>query len=231
MVEVQSGVQKVHGSNRDNFNLSNNYHLFFSRYLDINYKTFKHLLCNRKTNFLFLPTWGFLNRWPLGWEGVFRSHTSKCSCREYLSVWKLMDLEKYMRVLKHFLLLVPRPASQDAFSWGILFWQLIQCACFTSACLHVCSTSVCAAPGHVFPRAAYDLSLNVSGLQQPCCHRRCLAYSSLHCTYTYLSTSALLELANVKLNCKYLISSIWPKPMQELVEKYIKLGPVLFYIQ
>jgi hypothetical protein len=42
--------------------------------------------------------------------------------------------------------------------------------------------------------------------------------------------NTLLELANVKLNCKYLISSIWPKPMQELVEKYIKLGPVSFYI-
>ncbi len=41
---------------------------------------------------------------------------------------------------------------------------------------------------------------------------------------------ALLELANVKLNCKYLISSIWPKLKQELVEKYIKLGPVLFHI-
>ena len=41
---------------------------------------------------------------------------------------------------------------------------------------------------------------------------------------------ALLELANVKLNCKYLVSSIWPKLKQELVEKYIKLGPVLFHI-
>jgi hypothetical protein len=40
----------------------------------------------------------------------------------------------------------------------------------------------------------------------------------------------LLELANVKLNCKYLVSSIWPKLKQELVEKYIKLGPVLFHI-
>jgi hypothetical protein len=44
------------------------------------------------------------------------------------------------------------------------------------------------------------------------------------------ASSTLLELANVKLNFKYLISSICPKPMQELVEKYIKLGPVLFYI-
>ena len=42
--------------------------------------------------------------------------------------------------------------------------------------------------------------------------------------------AALLELANVKLNCKYLVSSIWPKLKQELVEKYIKLGPVLFHI-
>ena len=40
----------------------------------------------------------------------------------------------------------------------------------------------------------------------------------------------LLELANVKLNCKYLVSSIWLKLKQELVEKYIKLGPVLFHI-
>ncbi len=45
-----------------------------------------------------------------------------------------------------------------------------------------------------------------------------------------VSSRTRLELANVKLNCKYLISSIWPKPMQELVEKYLKLGPVLFYI-
>jgi hypothetical protein len=43
-------------------------------------------------------------------------------------------------------------------------------------------------------------------------------------------TGSLLELANVKLNCKYLISSIWPRLKQELVEKYIKLGPVLFHI-
>ena len=40
----------------------------------------------------------------------------------------------------------------------------------------------------------------------------------------------LLELANVKLNCKYLISSILPRRKQELVEKYIKLGPVLFQL-
>jgi hypothetical protein len=43
-------------------------------------------------------------------------------------------------------------------------------------------------------------------------------------------TLTLLELANVKLNFKYLISSIWPKLKQELVEKYIKLGPVLYNI-
>jgi hypothetical protein len=42
--------------------------------------------------------------------------------------------------------------------------------------------------------------------------------------------STLLELDNVKLNCNYLISSIWPKLKQELVEKYIKLGTVLFHI-
>jgi hypothetical protein len=40
----------------------------------------------------------------------------------------------------------------------------------------------------------------------------------------------LLELANVKLNCKYLISSTWPKSKQELVEKYIKFYPVFFHI-
>jgi hypothetical protein len=44
------------------------------------------------------------------------------------------------------------------------------------------------------------------------------------------SPPSLLELANVKLNSKYLISSIWPKLKQELVEKYITLGPVLFHI-
>ena len=46
----------------------------------------------------------------------------------------------------------------------------------------------------------------------------------------YTNFTTLLELANVKLNCKYLVSSIWPKLKQELVEKYIKLGPVLFHI-
>jgi hypothetical protein len=46
----------------------------------------------------------------------------------------------------------------------------------------------------------------------------------------YSYSYSLLELANVKLNCKYLVSSIWPKLKQELVEKYIKLGPVLFHI-
>ncbi len=42
--------------------------------------------------------------------------------------------------------------------------------------------------------------------------------------------TSLLELANVKLNCKYLISSTWPNPKQELVEKYIKFYPVFFHI-
>jgi hypothetical protein len=46
----------------------------------------------------------------------------------------------------------------------------------------------------------------------------------------YGNPATLLELANVKLNCKYLYSSILPKLKQELVEKYIKLGPVLFHI-
>jgi hypothetical protein len=32
-----------------------------------------------------------------------------------------------MGVMEHFLLLVPGLASQDAFSWGILFLLLIQC--------------------------------------------------------------------------------------------------------
>jgi hypothetical protein len=47
---------------------------------------------------------------------------------------------------------------------------------------------------------------------------------------TIFGVTTLLELANVKLNCKYWISSIWPKLKQELVEKYKKLGPVLFHI-
>jgi hypothetical protein len=34
--------------------------------------------------------------------------------------------------MEHFLLLVPGPASQDAFSWGILFLLLIQCIDRTS---------------------------------------------------------------------------------------------------
>jgi|LakMenE18May11ns_1017448.scaffolds.fasta_scaffold9919276_1 hypothetical protein len=49
-------------------------------------------------------------------------------------------------------------------------------------------------------------------------------------THVCNADGTLLELANVKLNCEYLISSSWPKLMQGLVEKYIKLGPVLFHI-
>ncbi len=49
----------------------------------------------------------------------------------------------------------------------------------------------------------------------------------LTCIVLNLVTT-LLELANVK--PEYLISSIWPKLKQEPVEKYIKLGPVLFHI-
>ncbi len=55
-------------------------------------------------------------------------------------------------------------------------------------------------------------------------------YDFINCCPTTVLYSTMLELANVKQNCKYLISSIWPRLKQELVEKYIKLGPVLFHI-
>ncbi len=64
-------------------------------------------------------------------------------------------------------------------------------ACYTGAfavysrnvsVLHVCSTAVCAALRHVSPRAAYDLSLNVSGPQQPVLSQEvsCLQQLVLH---------------------------------------------------
>jgi hypothetical protein len=49
-------------------------------------------------------------------SSLFRSLISKCSCRQYSSVWKLTDPGKLIVVPKHFLILVPGPASQDAFS-------------------------------------------------------------------------------------------------------------------